>query len=197
MAAAWNRNTADDGASNLWLCSSGGLRVTLLVLRLRAGRYQRKCKHDGRNNGYDCFHASALHELWRIVRWRSGLVEHDVDLRRSNRVGPRANRRNAAPECPLWVISRHVQYNSACPLYPRKRTFDASIRSSRKLRDYQIWKKLFDEFNTGWPLGNNFVSCLEFTVATNTAPNISDFLFSDRFPPFRQRRSGITVWACL
>ena len=116
MAAAWNRNTADDGASNLWLCSSGGLRVTLLVLRLRAGRYQRKCKHDGRNNGYDCFHASALHELWRIVRWRSGLVEHDVDLRRSNRVGPRANRRNAAPECPLWVKSGHVQCTRRCLL---------------------------------------------------------------------------------
>ena len=122
MAAAWNPNTADDGASNLWLCSSGGLRVTLLVLRLRAGRYQRKCKHDGRNNGYDCFHASALHELWRIVRWRSGLFEHDVDLRRSNRVGPRANRRNAAPECPLWVKSGHLQRKHACPLYPRKRT---------------------------------------------------------------------------
>ena len=101
MAAAWNRYAAYDGASNLWLCSSGSLRVTLVVPRRRAGRRQRKCKHNGRNNGYDCFHASALHELWRIVRWRSGLVEHDVNLRRSDRVGPRANRLNAVPECPL------------------------------------------------------------------------------------------------
>src|SRR5262245_6810935 len=123
MAAAWNRNTADDGASNLWLCSSSGLRVTLLVLRLRAGRYQRKCKHDRRNNGYDCFHASALHELWRIVRWRSGLVEHDVNLRRSNRVGPRAYRRNPAPECPLWVASTKADIrNRSCLLYPQERT---------------------------------------------------------------------------
>ena len=27
----------------------------------------------------------------------------------------------AAP-CPLWVKSRHVQCDSRCPLYPRKRT---------------------------------------------------------------------------
>ncbi|MGA6936620.1 MAG: hypothetical protein WB041_14730, partial [Pseudolabrys sp.] len=25
-------------------------------------------------------------------------------------------------ECPLWVKSRHLQWNSACPLYPRKRS---------------------------------------------------------------------------
>src|SRR5262245_45133498 len=25
-------------------------------------------------------------------------------------------------ECPLWVISRHLQCKMACPLYPRKRT---------------------------------------------------------------------------
>jgi hypothetical protein len=56
MAAAWNWYAADDGASNLWLCSSGSLRVTLLVLGRRAGRYQRECKHNGRNNKYDYFH---------------------------------------------------------------------------------------------------------------------------------------------
>ena len=60
MAAAWNGYAADDGASNLWLCSSGSLRVTLVVHRRRAGRYQRKCKHSGRNNGYDCFHRDPL-----------------------------------------------------------------------------------------------------------------------------------------
>src|SRR4029078_7216729 len=59
MAAAWNRYAAHNGASNLWLCSSGSPRVTLVVPRRRAGRYQRECKHNGRNNGYDCFHASA------------------------------------------------------------------------------------------------------------------------------------------
>jgi len=56
MTAAWNRYAADDGASNLWLCSS----LTLLVLRRRAGRYRRECKHNGRNNGYDCFHRDPL-----------------------------------------------------------------------------------------------------------------------------------------
>ena len=60
MAAAWNRHAADDGASNLWLCSSGSLRVTLVMHRRRAGRYQRKCKHSGRNNGSDCFHRDPL-----------------------------------------------------------------------------------------------------------------------------------------
>src|SRR3974390_2590713 len=54
MAAALNRNAADDGASNLWLCSGGSLRVTLV--RRRAGGHQRKYKHNGRNNGDDCFH---------------------------------------------------------------------------------------------------------------------------------------------
>src|SRR5262249_28974833 len=55
MAAAWNGNAADHGTSNLWLRSGGSLRVTLLLGR-RAGRYHRECKHNGRNNGYDCFH---------------------------------------------------------------------------------------------------------------------------------------------
>jgi hypothetical protein len=56
MAAARNWYAADDGASNLWLCSSGSLRVTLVVRRLCAGRHHRNCKHNGRNNRYDCFH---------------------------------------------------------------------------------------------------------------------------------------------
>src|SRR5262245_17829583 len=56
MAAASNGYAADDGASNLWLCSSGSLRVTFVVPRRRAGRHQRECKHNGRDNGYDCFH---------------------------------------------------------------------------------------------------------------------------------------------
>src|SRR5262245_44749495 len=60
MTAAWNRYAADDSASNLWLCSSGSLRVTLVVPRRRAGGHQRKCKHNGRNNGYDCFHRDPL-----------------------------------------------------------------------------------------------------------------------------------------
>src|SRR5262249_13766485 len=55
MAAAWNGNAADDGTSNLWLRSGGGLRVRFLFGR-RTGRYHRECKHNGRNNGYDCFH---------------------------------------------------------------------------------------------------------------------------------------------
>jgi hypothetical protein len=56
MAAAWNGYAADDGASNLWLLrSSGSLRLTLVLSR-RAGGHQRKCKHNGRNDGYDCFH---------------------------------------------------------------------------------------------------------------------------------------------
>jgi len=56
MAAAWNGDAADDGASNLWLCSSGSLRVTFVLLRRRASGDQRECKHNGCNNGYDCFH---------------------------------------------------------------------------------------------------------------------------------------------
>src|SRR5262245_41383675 len=67
MAAARNRRAANDGASNLCLlCSSGSLRVALVVLRRCAGRHPRECKHNGRNK-YECFHASALHELWWIV----------------------------------------------------------------------------------------------------------------------------------
>jgi hypothetical protein len=30
--------------------------VTFVVRRRRAGRHQPECKHNGRNNGYDCFH---------------------------------------------------------------------------------------------------------------------------------------------
>jgi hypothetical protein len=114
MAAAWNRYAADDGASNLWLRSSGSLRVTLVVPRRRAGRHQRKCKHNGRNNGYDCFHASAPRALvdCTVAVSADGLVEHDVNLRRSDRVGPRANRRNAAPECPLWVAGSTGRRNT-------------------------------------------------------------------------------------
>jgi hypothetical protein len=114
MAATWNRYAADDGASNLRLCSSGSLRVTLVMPRRRAGRHRRKRKHNGRNNGYDCFHASAPRALvdCTVAVSADGLVEHDVNLRRSDRVGPRANRRNAAPECPLWVKSGHVQRKS-------------------------------------------------------------------------------------
>src|SRR4029453_4128096 len=35
LAAAWNGHAADDGASNLWLCSSGSLCVTFVVPRHR------------------------------------------------------------------------------------------------------------------------------------------------------------------
>ena len=56
MAAARNRDATDDGASNLRLCRSSSLRVTLMVRRRRAGGHRRKCKHSGRSNGYDCFH---------------------------------------------------------------------------------------------------------------------------------------------
>src|SRR4029453_8285427 len=56
MAAAWNGHAAADGASNLWLCSSGSLCVTFVVPRHRAGRHQREYKHNDRNNGYDCIH---------------------------------------------------------------------------------------------------------------------------------------------
>src|SRR5262249_10818135 len=48
---------ADDGASNLCLlCSSGSLRLALVVLRRGAGRHPRECKHNGRDNEYECFH---------------------------------------------------------------------------------------------------------------------------------------------
>ena len=55
MAATWNRHAADDGASNLLLRSSDSMRMTF-VLRCGASGDQCKCKHNGRNNGYDCFH---------------------------------------------------------------------------------------------------------------------------------------------
>jgi hypothetical protein len=43
--------------------------VTFVVHRLRAGRYQRKCKHSGRNNGSDCFHRDppTTHKGFRSV----------------------------------------------------------------------------------------------------------------------------------
>ena len=77
MAAAWNRDAADDGASNLWLRSSGSLRVTLVVHRRGAGRYQRKCKHSGRNNGYDCFHRDPLKISARLAQVPFG--SHDTN----------------------------------------------------------------------------------------------------------------------
>jgi hypothetical protein len=55
MATAWNGHAADDGASNLLLWSGGSLRVAL-VLGRRASWNHRNCKHNGRNNGRDCFH---------------------------------------------------------------------------------------------------------------------------------------------
>src|SRR5262249_49884423 len=35
-------------------------------------------------------------------------------------------------QCPLWVISGHFALQSACLLYPRKRTFGAAIVMSAK-----------------------------------------------------------------
>jgi len=38
--------------------------------------------------------------------------------------------------CPLWVISGHLQCNSPCPLYPRKRTcavqFGMSVKGQKR-----------------------------------------------------------------
>ena len=33
-------------------------------------------------------------------------------------------------DCPLWVISRHLQRKKTCPLYPRKRTLKRVSRMS-------------------------------------------------------------------
>jgi len=55
MAAAWNGHAADDGASNLLLLSSGSLRM-MFVLGCRASGDHCKCKHNGGNHGYVCFH---------------------------------------------------------------------------------------------------------------------------------------------
>src|SRR5262249_36653410 len=54
MAAAWNGHAADDGASNLWRCSSGGLRVTAVVARGRGGPHQHG-KDKRRNKRGGCF----------------------------------------------------------------------------------------------------------------------------------------------
>ena len=40
------------------------------------------------------------------------------------------------PQCPLWVISGHLQCKKECPLYPRKRTFAAAIKKSGHSRDH-------------------------------------------------------------
>ena len=43
--------------------------------------------------------------------------------------------------CPLWVKSRHVQCDTSCPLYTRKRTFAARIRQpsgTRTIRRVQV-----------------------------------------------------------
>jgi hypothetical protein len=34
--------------------------------------------------------------------------------------------------CPLWVKSRHLRHKTACPLYPRKRTFAVQTPMSAK-----------------------------------------------------------------
>ena len=56
MATAGNRHAADDRASNLWLCGGCSLRMTLVLRGLGAGRHQRKCEHNSRNNRYARFH---------------------------------------------------------------------------------------------------------------------------------------------
>jgi hypothetical protein len=110
MATARNRHAADDGASNLWLCRSGSLRLTLVVRRRRAGWRQRKCKYNGRNNGYDCFHRDPLSISARQRRQRRYGSEPPLEV---------TNRSFVIGRCPLWVTSGHLQCKRACPLYPQ------------------------------------------------------------------------------
>ena len=48
------------------------------------------------------------------------------------RFGSKADILRRGSRCPLWVISRHFAVQSACPLYPQKRTFGAAVEMSAK-----------------------------------------------------------------
>src|SRR5262249_46322870 len=134
MAAAWNGHAADDGASNLWRCSSGGLRVTAVVPRRRAGRHQ-QCKHNGRNNGCDCFHrdphcmampaTSLLSDKFPPAQWVQCILYSYRELSFANMEATKFI-------CwrPLWVKSRHSRRKKSCPLYPQQRTFAVQLGMS-------------------------------------------------------------------
>ena len=126
MAAAWNRYAADDGASNLWLCSSGSLRVTLVVPRRRAGRRHRKCKRNSRNNGYDCFHRDPP----SISASRYRFIAHRTPATRCNKY------RGASSLMHLVLLrqSRHFKADIRCSANPmcalcQKRTHAAQQKS--------------------------------------------------------------------
>jgi hypothetical protein len=53
-----------------------------------------------------------------------------------------SNVRDADASRPLWVISRHFAVQSACPLYPQKRTFGAAVEMSAKCHNGHA--RLFD-----------------------------------------------------
>jgi hypothetical protein len=92
-----------------------------VVRRRRAGRRQRKCKHNGRNNGYDCFHRDPLSISARQCHQRRYGSEPPLEV---------TNRSFVIGRCRLWVISRHSHRKKPSPLYPRKRAFTAGNRMS-------------------------------------------------------------------
>ena len=128
MAAARNRHAADNGASNLRLCSSGGnLRVTLVVRRRGTGRHRRKCKHNGRNNGYDCLHGDLLttHERLRSA-FRPNRPAIELFLNSRSSLTDAAYRLNG-PSSLEWK-QRHKHPPSAMKAY----SFESDDRYSKR-----------------------------------------------------------------
>ena len=56
--------------------------------------------------------------------------------------------------CPLWVISRHLQRKTACPLCPQKRTCAVQLGMSAKCQ-----KRTLVRSNGMSALGNSRLSC--------------------------------------
>src|SRR5262249_18719609 len=48
----------------------------------------------------------------------------------NNFIKPLRGRHHGFGWCPRWVKSRHVRCKTACPLYPRKRTYAAQLATS-------------------------------------------------------------------
>ena len=72
----------------------------------------------------DCFYKTAVREKYfSINKLHSGL---QLWLPRCLKCLDQGS------ECPLWVISRHLQCKTSCPLYTQKRTCAVQLRMSAK-----------------------------------------------------------------
>ena len=60
-----------------------------------------------------------------------------ISSSKSRRARPPHSKCIAPHQCPLWVISGHLQRKKPCPLYPRKRTFrHSAVRARTELLEF-------------------------------------------------------------